>query len=405
MAEAARLGRSIEQSAVRHGGRATWVADDARNAGLRRMIRTIEADLTGGTAGVAWFLARLAEVTADPRSSILSGEAFRSALDRGPALIESQRYGWYDGALGVAWAAIDGGHSLGVDEIVDGGIALANDAVARLTSLSTGHAGLVGGAAGVVAGVLGVADLLGDRSGIEQISALPALLLAALPTSVADRTGPGLASGTTGIALALAAISSASGDREGEAAARRALYGERVWHEPGAGWYAVPAHPSQHTSHAVDWSWCAGAAGIGLAHLAAFVRHGDISDLADLTAAVEVVRRSLAVDSGIDPSLCHGTSGAIDFLLTTGVTLAEPAHVAAARRSGFVLMERWRNRVGGPVAVSPGAPDPSLMFGLAGTGLVMLRLSDDARTPSPTLPSFLMAPPDDGASRPAPWAG
>lgn len=198
-----------------------------------------------------------------------------------------------------------------------------------------------------------------------------------------------MAGGATGAAVSLAAWAGATGHHELARAAHAALGEARCWLEPGLGWYAAPGHGGPAAVAPVDWSWCGGAVGIGLGHLTSHVATGSVSDLADLTAAVELVRDALGQDDGRQGGLCHGTSGAIDLLLTTGSTLGIGDHLLAADRSATIL--RQRQMMGTAARPGPGGDDASLMQGAAGRGLVLLRLADGGSTPSPTLPPFLLS--------------
>lgn len=396
IAEAMRVGRWLEASALRHEGHASWLSDKPRTSTNGRTIPTIDCSFAGGTAGVGWFLARLAAITDDNQLANLAIEALHSSITGCSALCVDQRFGWYEGALGVAWAAVDAGIVLSHDGLKTEGIALVNEIVSNPPGIEQMHPALVGGIADVVSGVIGVTALLDEHSGFEGLEHWASGLVEEL---IDERTGilidhsqmtPGLAHGTTGIALALAAWSAATGRHNFVETLRQVRGAERAWFEPGLGWVARPAHEWHIEEYVADCSWCAGASGIGLARLASYTSTGDLADLADLTAAVQMVRERLAVCDGNDTILCHGTSGELDFLISTGVLLSQPEHIAAAKRVGEKLLHlevHARNPAG-----FGQDQNPSLLYGLAGYGIVMLRLYDSGLTPTPTLPSFLAAP-------------
>ncbi len=394
LSEATRIGRWLEASALRHEGHASWIADKPRASTNGRTIPTIDCSLAGGTAGIGWFLARLAAITGDDQLANLAIEALRSSITGGSALCAEQRFGWYEGSLGAAWAAIDAGIMLSHDELKTEGIALVNEIVSNPLGFEQRRAALVGGIADVVAGRIGVTALLDEPSQVEGFEHWASGLV---ETLIDEREGvltnhsqmtPGLAHGTTGIALALDAWSAATGRHHSAETLRRVRRAERAWFEPGLGWVAQPAHEWNIEEHYIaDWSWCAGASGIGLARLASYVATGDLADLADLTAAIQMVRERLSVNEGNDTTLCHGISGELDFLVTTGALLSQPEHIAAAQRVGGKLL-RVRGRAQNPVGRDQDQ-NPSLLYGLAGYGILMLRLYDRGLTPTPTLPSFL----------------
>jgi lantibiotic modifying enzyme len=85
--------------------------------------------------------------------------------------------------------------------------------------------------------------------------------------------------------------------------------------------------------------------------------------------------------------VCHGLGGTLELLLTAGEALGEEAHMATARwlldRAVVALgtdVERWPSGVDGCDWA------PSLMTGLAGTMLVLLRIAEPGRLPGIGLP-------------------
>lgn len=384
-------GRRLVRASLRHGGRATWIGEDVTLGarGWQPTVRTLAADLAAGTAGVGWFLARLGAVAPETDVTAVAEAALRHSLDRGEALLAAQ-LGWYEGALGVAWAAIDAGRVLGSGELLERGERLAKmsvDAVVRRAGCD--DTGLVGGEAGVVAGLLAVA-CAPNRDEVLAAADGPAERLARSEHQTTGSMRAGLARGWSGVGLALAAWSAATSQTVGREPAARAFRREREWFEPGAGWLSHRAHDWARGELSADRSWCGGAAGIGSARLAAYAAYSSIADLAEVGAAIEIVRAGMIEGREAGASLCHGTAGEIGLLIDAGVLLAEPAHHAAAQRAGLALMEG--GRAGTRRVIGPGVDvrDPSLLSGLAGIGLTLLRLHDPAAAPSPTLPPFLV---------------
>ncbi len=81
--------------------------------------------------------------------------------------------------------------------------------------------------------------------------------------------------------------------------------------------------------------------------------------------------------------MCHGLGGTLELLLTAHSVLGEEEHLTAARwlldRVVAILgddVERWPDGLGGP------GGDPSLMTGLAGTLILLLRAAGAAPMPS-----------------------
>jgi lantibiotic modifying enzyme len=399
LAEAARVGRDIAGGALRSGGEATWLADEVAFIGgaWHPVLVTLGPDLARGTAGVGWFLARLAAIVDERALAAVATAALHHAVKRSEALISAGRLDWYRGASGVAWAAMDAGRALCSTELTAVGAKTAEAVVRAARGAPDGdpNPALIGGEAGNIAGLLALAKIGGNEAAAETASVraaqlantVPVASWAASPSLVSPSTisqappqpGAGLARGLSGIGLVLAA----TGWLE---AAGRTFAIERALFEPGQGWVAPGAHAWLDSLAAPDASWCRGAAGIGLAHLTAGVALADLLLLAEAGAAVELVRGHLASRGGPDASLCHGEAGAIDLLATAGALLAEPIHTHAARTAGLALIEGAVSRGRYDGGFGARTRNPSLMFGLAGTATLLLRLHDHNSVPSPTLP-------------------
>ena len=103
--------------------------------------------------------------------------------------------------------------------------------------------------------------------------------------------------------------------------------------------------------------------------------------LAEASAAIEVIRAA-AFPGAPDASLGYGTAGEVELLLSARMILGEDCHLNAARRFGKGVIETAKKRGGYGSAFGEPSWNPSLFTGLAGTGLVMLRLHDPALVPS-----------------------
>jgi lantibiotic modifying enzyme len=378
LAQAIRVGRDVAGGAMRSKGQATWLADEIAlvDGRWQPTVGTLGPDLAAGTAGVGWFLARLAAIADERALAGVATAALRHGVKRTETLVRAGRLDWYRGAGGVAWAAVDAGRALGSDELVTTGTQAAEAVVsaARFRHDEARDPGLAGGAAGEVAALLAFAETGTAHAAGAVARERAAALADAIPSLAA-----GLANGLSGVGLVLAA----AGERE---AAGRAFAAERAQLEPGLGWLTPAAHAWMDSPAAPDASWCRGAAGIGLARLRASSELRDPLLLAEAGAAVELVRGRLTAAGDPDSSVCHGAAGAIELLISAGALLAEPAHTRAARTAGLALIERARSRGRYAGGFGPHARNPSLLFGLAGTATLLLRLHDHDSVPSPALP-------------------
>src|SRR5690348_12159753 len=109
--------------AVRHAGRCSWFSDNHvdRNGFWQRNGAVLGPDFATGTAGVGWFLSRLSRVADDPEFHTIGTEAVRQSLAGAMDLIAARRLGFHEGAMGVAWAAIDSARELSSAELLDNG--------------------------------------------------------------------------------------------------------------------------------------------------------------------------------------------------------------------------------------------------------------------------------------------
>jgi lantibiotic modifying enzyme len=191
-----------------------------------------------------------------------------------------------------------------------------------------------------------------------------------------------MAHGTSGIGLALAALASRTADTGLAEAARAAFAYERRWYDPDAGgWPDLRARSRTGApGPALTMAWCHGAPGAGLARIHA-ARLLDDEDLRsetevalDLTASW--VRRSLDAESA-DFCLCHGLAGNAEILLEGARRLpgAPPSWADLAREAADVGIHRHPGR-GRSWPLGPAGEAPSLLTGLAGVGLFLIRLVD-----------------------------
>lgn len=389
--EAIQLGLRIVQSSVRDAGRCTWFADDfiARDGFWQRTGGVLGPDFATGTAGVGWFLSKLSSAADDAHMRVVAGEALRQSLAAAAGLIDKRHFGFHEGAMGVAWAAVDGGRELNSAELLEQGIATARSAITAAMPDTEVEApsGLWNGRAGTVAGVLGIPELSGEHDVMTIAAHLVDQLLERAHSRPADGRGElGLAYGASGVGLVLAncpfVFSQPSLDF-GHAV--EAFQIERAWLSPGRHWHGATAH-AWLDEWTVPHSLCAGAAGIGISRLSAFAATRAPHLLAEAAAAIEIIRGAARRNSA-DDSLCHGTAGYIELLLTAWESLGEQSHLDAARRLGsrMIATARARGRYRSGLGVACGSP--SLFLGTAGTALVFLRLHDPSLAPCAALPT------------------
>lgn len=386
---AAAIGDEICEGAVWHGDRCTWVAPAIQEIPRERprlIFAPLGPTLYDGTAGIALFLAELWTMSGRQEHRRTALGAIRHAVARSGT---EGRAGLHGGRTGTALAARRVAIATDREDLLGAIPALVAEPseMAQETDLL---AGIAGSALGLMAlGPLAGANLLDrvERLGDEIVVRAEAVgPHRSWPTGrPQDRIANllGVSHGASGIALALAEVGAATGRSDLLDVARagfsyeRALFDpkEKNWPDLRALTRSAAVGPSFMTA------WCHGAGGIAAARLRAYEILGDDELRSEavmaLATTAQAARDNLDAD-GADFCLCHGLAGNADVLLTGARSLPEEGatwrqiavDVAAAG------IERYHARgVAWPCGRGAG-PTPSLMLGLAGIGLFLLRLGN-----------------------------
>jgi len=390
LAHARALGARLEALALRDdAGHAAWMG--LVFVGARWELVALPDDLYAGAPGVALFLAYLARVTGEERFAALA----RAALaDLRAHLSRSERLGSigaFNGLGGLVYAFAHLAHLWG-DE---GLLAQAGELAARAAPGLARDEDLdvIGGAAGLLTALESL-QALEPRPRWDELAAACAARLAAraerLHVGVGWRTRiggaepvTGFSHGAAGIAWALLRFHRRTGAPASLALARAALrfedtlYDARAgnWLDPGSRRSGAEANASDGTTMT---AWCYGAPGIGLARLAALPHDAEGEARRDLARAVAATR---ATGFGRNHCLCHGALGNLDFLRRAAEALADGSLAEETRRTTAAVLASLE-RDGALCGLPMGIESPSLMNGLAGIGLGLLRLARPDVVPS-----------------------
>lgn len=125
-------------------------------------------------------------------------------------------------------------------------------------------------------------------------------------------------------------------------------------------------------------TWCHGAAGIGLARLAALKYRDDEQMRQEISIALAT---TITGGFGHNQSLCHGDLGNLETLLTATQVLAEPYYDSELKRLTALVFNGIQKH-GWVTGVPMGIETPGLMTGLAGIGYQLLRLAEPMCIPS-----------------------
>jgi lantibiotic modifying enzyme len=430
---AAALAARIAGEAIWHGARCNWVGAVPRGRGRSRAgLEALGPDLYNGTAGIALFLAEAALALGDARLRDVARGALAHAVrhaDRVPG------DGLYAGAPGIAYAAGRVAVALGCERAAG----QAREAIDEWRPRPRdGAPDVVGGRAGTIVALLALADLLDDL--LTRAVAAGDELIAAARRSSAGWCWPdpgqpashglcGLSHGAGGIGHALLELWGATGAVRFRDGATAAFDYERSWLQARGDTWPDLRHVDRSAARDVPApaspTWCHGAPGIALSRLRAATMAGSAAPRDDADAATSGsaaphaatsgsaaprddahaatsgsaalrddadaatsgsaalrddadvalgLTRSIAAElstaSPDDFSLCHGAAGVADVLLYAR------DDSGLAERIGDVGMER-HHATGSPFPGGLGAGrTPGLMVGLAGIGLLYLRLAD-----------------------------
>lgn len=193
----------------------------------------------------------------------------------------------------------------------------------------------------------------------------------------------GFSHGASGIAHALFRLSEATGqDRFATAAAEAISYERTLLDEAEGNWPDLRElqQPIQDEDGQAPFmtAYCHGAPGVGLARLTALRTSQDPDVRRDLDIAVRTTLRT-GFEAG--DSLCHGTLGNLELVLSAGEQLGD----AELSREGIRLatgLLRTAQSDGWLCGVPGGVETPGLMAGLAGIGYGLLRIAAPDQVPS-----------------------
>ena len=395
LAAAITIGRDLCREALWHEDRCNWLGRAAWLEGPRASpaVASLGSDVYDGAAGVALFLAELARATGDREAHRTARGGLRGALARCRRGDVPLR-GFFDGRLGVAWAALRVAGRLGDEELGRNGAALLGEVLAADAGESP--LDLISGNAGAVLALL---DL--NRRPVPFVAPEPLLpaavrwgeeIVAAADVDAEGRMtwatarasgedlGPrplaGLSHGASGMAWALLELGHRAGRDDLCRAGRAAFAYEDSLFDPERGnWPDLRDDGKTGDAPRFPVAWCHGAPGIALARLRAVAADPDHAGEHRGIAGVALATTAAALEEALrhddaDTSLCHGIGGLVAVLGYAGRVLGEPAWRDAARAALGQLVER---RGPWPSGTPSGGPNPSLMLGTSGLGTCLLR--------------------------------
>jgi type 2 lantibiotic biosynthesis protein LanM len=356
-------------------------------------LSPLETDLYTGLPGMALFLGCLGAATGEERYTHLGRQALTTLVRRLEQTADRlTNIGAFSGWGGILYVLSQLGPLYRDTQLLDLAVQYARR-IPALVDVDTGL-DLINGSAGCILTLLCLyreapthellhtATLCGERllataRSVDQGSAWETPVPASRPLC-------GLSHGSAGMALALAALGTATEQARFHDAARAALAYEAGAFSPEHGnwpdWRCeeTPQGPTGGNQTNFMVSWCHGAPGIGLSRLALRAHLGYASSSADLDAAIAT---TMARGFGHNHSLCHGDTGNLEFLADASRALGDEelsrqVQGGAAALLDSIAQQSWR------CGVPTGVQAPGLMVGLAGIGYGLLRLAFPEQVPS-----------------------
>ncbi|WP_437746998.1 type 2 lanthipeptide synthetase LanM family protein [Sorangium sp. So ce1504] len=392
LAMAVAIGEDLVTRAIRGRDDVTWIG--ATLVDLERgrwSLSPLPTGLYDGVGGMALFFAHLAAAT---------GRGDFEALARASLAPILREIRGDDRAAPAALGAFTGRashlHVLGQLAALWGDSTLLDGALSLLPALDAQIDGdeqldLLGGAAGCAVVLLALHRQTGDARALASARRCGERLLArAAPTPdggiawkapQAERPLGGFSHGVAGIAWALLELGAATSDERYRDAAQRGLVHERSLFAPARGNWLDMRRPIPRRSgpgERVMTMWCHGAPGIALGRILSLPHMDDPTVRSEIDIGLETTLRE---GFGRGHSLCHGDMGNADVLLVAAEALDDPRYREAAFvRAADTLAEARQH--GFRCGVPGERESPSLMVGLAGIGLGMLRLWSPETVPS-----------------------
>ena len=413
LAAAIDIARQLARDALQDGPGFTWEGDeivgDEDNHTIVRM--RVGSDLYGGAAGIAWFLGHIAPFDPSGAFASTAAKTMSAAIVGARKSLQSRAFSLLIGSTGTALAAIEVADRLKLGRLRRSALSLARETCELIAREPMYEVDLIGGAAGIVVGLLAIHRRCGDPVLLDTCRILCEGLLqrarhewwgSSWSESDAVPALCGLGHGMSGVGLAQAEMAWAAGEPRYLAAAHEAFRYERSWYSPERCEWPDLREPKKQSIEDGAWpgwmtAWCHGALGIGAVRMRLYEASGDMTALAEASAAIQAARlmvmqagAGLQAGQVSDVTLCHGLGGAAELLLLAYEVFDLYDHLRAARQVGRLCLNIYaRNGQTWTCGLRDAEYVPGLFLGLAGIGTTLLRLYDPSAIGSPLLPGRL----------------
>jgi lantibiotic modifying enzyme len=401
------IGTYLCTRALWAGSRCNWIGrslEDATavmNSSLPLVNKALGPELYDGTSGIAYFLGCLYDYTKRESYYRTAEGAINHSLSRIGDIHSLNRFGFYDGYIGIAYIATKLAPKLDNDLLFERAISI-------LRSLSkdtqTKHLmDVVSGNAGAIPALLEMYDTFRDQMLYDLVLNLgDELLQSAVKCPIGwswdyrangiefpDHNLTGFSHGVAGIAYSLLELFRKTDNNKYRLAAEEGFNYENQWFNPKYNnwpdFRPIRQVRKNHSELFYANAWCHGAPGICLSRLRAYQILRDEKYLRDCQAAIYTIVESLKDHDTIDRgnySLCHGVGGNCEPLINAYEVFKNEYYKSITIDVGRYGIEKYGNgRLQWPCGIQTGET-PGLMLGLAGIGHFYLRLHDSRHTPS-----------------------
>lgn len=420
--EAIAIADRIASEAVYYRGSANWVHRRFALASTTQpdshpSLTTLKPIVYDGTPGVALVLARVSRFSGEREHKRAARGAIEHALRavRGDAadlvgLGSKNRFGFYSGLLGVAWAAEEVSRACGDETYARACRSILRDLAMDLASPH--ETDVMFGNAGAIPALLDLAS-----RGFEEARALAIALGDDLvrsatrePNGLSWTSGfarrkrmpnyLGFSHGVAGIGWALARLYRETGGTKYAETASGAFEYERAHYYDDLGnWPHFSEKPGPDGRYGCSTAWCHGAPGIGVSRALSYPLLKDRRMKREMRVARDSTRADLAKRfefSGLEVTACHGITGTVECLAMIEEAIGGPAWSDARAVADYLLdrygpyaRKRWGEGIEYPTGAAAGMP-PGLLTGGAGIAHFYLRCHDPARVPTLLVPGCTM---------------
>ncbi|MEE9394318.1 MAG: lanthionine synthetase LanC family protein [Planctomycetota bacterium] len=365
------IGLGLVRDAIWDDNVCVWL--DWTGAESATRFQSVDVSLYDGLAGIACFLAELAQASEDRRMAETAAAAFRALVLRSQLPDGGPGKGLLPGRAGLGFALFLGGRLLQDRALMDAGLKIA--AEFSDPDPTTEGIDLIEGSAGLGLAMLHLNLATGREAFAESAALRSDLVTKTLRESGTGQTG--LSRGDAGLILFLARMAERLPNDSFADEIGRALTFESKHRLPKEeNWRDLRPGADDKDREAPMWTWCHGAPGIALSRLALWPRRQEFSGVPqDLEWALRATQRTLSERRFIETtseSLCHGRLGNALILNHAGEVLDRADLVAKARAAADdaaqLILSAAEYRMGyGSERINLG-----LMTGSSGAGMAFL---------------------------------